>query len=45
MSAEIEDIKRVLAICFRMGESQSADDLERILSFDMGYCRNKRRQR
>ena len=37
MSAEIEDIKRVLAICFRMGDSQSADDLERILSFDMGW--------
>ncbi len=37
MSAEVEDIKRVLAICFRMGDSQSADDLERILSFDMGW--------
>lgn len=38
MSVEqIEDIRRVLAICFRMGNSLSADDLERILSFDMGW--------
>ena len=37
MSPEIEDIKRVLAICFRDGSSQTADDLERILSFDMGW--------
>ena len=37
MSSEIEDIKRVLAICFRMGDNQTADDLERILSFDMGW--------
>ena len=37
MSAEIEDIKRVLTICFRMGGKQTADDLERILSFDMGW--------
>ena len=37
MSSESEDIKRVLAICFRMDDSQTADDLERILSFDMGW--------
>ena len=37
MSPEVEDIKRVLAICFRDGSSQTADDLERILSFDMGW--------
>ena len=37
MSAGVEDIKRVLAICFRMGDSQSPEDLERILSFDMGW--------
>ena len=37
MSPEIEDIKRVLTICFRDGASQTADDLERILSFDMGW--------
>ena len=37
VSPEIEDIKRVLAICFRDGSSQTADDLERILSFDMGW--------
>lgn len=37
MSIEFEDIKRVLAICFRMGDQQTADDLERILSFDMGW--------
>ena len=37
MSADADDIKRVLAICFRTGESQTADDLERILSFDMGW--------
>jgi len=32
-----EDIKRVLTICFRAGDSLSADSLERILSFDMGW--------
>lgn len=32
-----EDIKRVLTICFRAGDSLSADNLERILSFDMGW--------
>ena len=37
MTSESEDIKRVLAICFRMEDSQTADDLERILSFDMGW--------
>ncbi len=37
MSQEIEDVKRVLAICFRTGENQTVDDLERILSFDMGW--------
>ena len=37
MPGESEDIKRVLAICFRMGDNQTADDLERILSFDMGW--------
>ncbi len=37
MSAEIDDIKRVLAICFRTGSQQTADDLERVLSFDMGW--------
>jgi hypothetical protein len=37
MSSETEDIKRVLAICFRMGDNQTAEDLERILSFDMGW--------
>ena len=37
MSQEIDDIKRVLAICFRDGSSQTSDDIERILSFDMGW--------
>ena len=37
MSAESDDIKRVLAICFRTGAPQTADDLERILSFDTGW--------
>lgn len=37
MSVEMEDIKRVLAICFRDGVTKSIDDLERILSFDMGW--------
>ena len=32
-----EDIKRVVDICFRSGEILSSDDLERILSFDMGW--------
>jgi len=33
----VEDIRRVLAICFRMGNALSSDELERILSFDMGW--------
>ncbi len=33
----ILDIKRVIAICFRMGLPQSSDDLERIISFDMDW--------
>lgn len=37
MSEEMNDIKRVLAICFRTGGTQTADDLERIISFDMGW--------
>ena len=37
MSAESDDVKRVLAICFRTGASQTAGDVERILSFDMGW--------
>lgn len=37
MSAESDDVKRVLAICFRTGAAQTADDVERILSFDMGW--------
>ena len=37
MSPESDDVKRVLAICFRTGASQTADDVERILSFDMGW--------
>lgn len=37
MLQEVEDIKRVLTICFRGGANQTADDLERILSFDMGW--------
>ena len=37
MTPEVEDIKRVLAICFRDGSKLTADDLERILSFDMGW--------
>ena len=37
MSVEVDDVKRVLAICFRDGSTQTIDDLERILSFDMGW--------
>ena len=37
MSEESDDVKRVLAICFRTGATQTADDVERILSFDMGW--------
>lgn len=39
MEAEAEDIRRVLAICFR-GETQlDALDIERILSLDMGWLK------
>lgn len=34
---DIEDIRRVLAICFRDGETLDALDIERILSFDMEW--------
>jgi hypothetical protein len=37
MSSENEDIKRVLALCFRGEETLDALDLERMLSFDMGW--------
>ena len=37
MSDNFDDIQRVLAICFRTGQEQTIDDLERILSFDMGW--------
>ena len=36
-SDDIEDIRRVLAICFRDGEALDALDIERILSFDMEW--------
>ena len=37
--ADAEDIRRVLAICFR-GESElDAMDIERILSLDMGWLK------
>ena len=36
-SEDIEDIRRVLAICFRDGETLGALDIERILSFDMEW--------
>ena len=35
--ADVDDICRVLAVCFRSGESLSDLDIERILSFDMGW--------
>ena len=35
--ADIEDIRRVLRVCFRDGMSLSEIDIERILSFDMGW--------
>ena len=35
--AEVEDVCRVLAVCFRSGETLSDLDIERILSFDMGW--------
>lgn len=37
MSTENEDIKRVLALCFRGQEMLDALDIERMLSFDMGW--------
>lgn len=37
MSENHEDIRRVLALCFRSGEKQTASEIERILSFDMGW--------
>ena len=36
-SEDIEDIRRVLAICFRDGETLGSLDIERILSFDMEW--------
>ena len=35
--ADVDDVRRVLAICFRNGEPLEALDLERILSFDMEW--------
>ena len=35
--ADVDDICRVLAVCFRHGSSLSDLDIERILSFDMGW--------
>ena len=35
--ADVDDICRVLAVCFRHGESLSKLDIERVLSFDMGW--------
>ena len=35
--ADVEDVCRVLAVCFRSGETLSDLDIERILSFDMGW--------
>jgi len=34
---DVEDIRRVLAICFRDGKPLAAIDVERILSFDMEW--------
>ena len=36
-SEDFEDIRRVLAICFRDGQALDALDIERILSFDMEW--------
>lgn len=36
-SEDVEDVRRVLAICFRDGEALDALDIERILSFDMEW--------
>ena len=35
--ADVEDVCRVLAVCFRSGETLSDLDIERILSFDMAW--------
>ena len=35
--ADVDDICRVLAVCFRHGSSLTDLDIERILSFDMGW--------
>lgn len=35
--ADVDDICRVLAVCFRHGNSLSELDIERTLSFDMGW--------
>tara|TARA_B100001250_G_scaffold407123_1_gene427371 strand:+ start:1332 stop:1922 length:591 start_codon:yes stop_codon:yes gene_type:complete len=35
--ADVDDICRVLAVCFRHGNSLSELDIERVLSFDMGW--------
>ena len=35
--ADIDDICRALAVCFRHGSSLSDLDIERVLSFDMGW--------
>ena len=35
--ADVDDICRVLAVCFRDGDSLSELDIERVLSFDMGW--------
>ena len=37
--AEAEDIRRVLAICFRGETELDALDIERILSLDMGWLK------
>jgi hypothetical protein len=37
LSNEVEDIRRVLAICFRSEGALSPDDLERVLVFDMDW--------
>jgi hypothetical protein len=36
-NADVEDVRRVLAICFRDGKPLDALDVERILSFDMEW--------
>ena len=34
---DVEDVLRVLAICYREGSTLDALDLERIMSFDMDW--------